>query len=69
MGVPAFLYFEGNKFQYEINPRHAEDVTKFFKNPTAPVKKEADPDWSLQESAQDIYFLQDQGFDSFMKES
>ena len=68
MGVPCFLYFDGAKFLFEVNPRTPEDFVKFFKNPTAPKKQHQDPDWSLQESAADIYFLQDTGFDSFMKD-
>ena len=68
MGVPCFIYFDGSKMLYEINPRHADDFVNFFRNPQEPKKKKEDPDWSLQESAGDIYFLQDQGFDSFMKD-
>ena len=54
--VPA-----GNKFQYEIDPRHRDDFVKFFKEPTAPRQKQQDPDWSMQDSANDIYFLEDEG--------
>lgn len=38
-GVPSFHWFAGNKFQYEIDPRHKDDFTKFFKNPQAPKKE------------------------------
>lgn len=67
-GVPCFMYFDGSQFLFDINPRHADDFVKFFKDPKQPKKKHQDPDWSLQESAEDIYFLQDTGFDSFMKD-
>ena len=52
-GVPSFVYFDGAELLFEINPRHAEDFVKFFENPIAPKQKKLDPDWSLQESAQD----------------
>ena len=67
-GVPSFHWFAGNKFQYEIDPRHKDDFTKFFKNPQAPKKKDADPDWSMQTGAEDIYFLEDVGFDTFARD-
>ena len=67
-GVPSFHWFAGNKFQYEIDPRHKDDFIKFFKNPQAPKKKDADPDWSMQTGAEDIYFLEDVGFDTFARD-
>jgi len=68
MGVPSFYYFEGSKLLFDINPRQPDDFVRFFKNPVAPKQKKVDPDWSLQESAADIYFLEDTGFDSFAKD-
>ena len=67
-GVPSFHWFNGKQFEYEIDPRHQDDFVKFFKDPIPPKVKQQDPDWSMQESAADIYFLQDVGFDTFSRD-
>ena len=64
----VIIWLKGDKFQYEIDPRHKDDFVKFFNEPTAPKEKKKDPDWSMQGTAEEIYFLEDNGFDAFARD-
>nr|XP_009858978.2 protein disulfide-isomerase A5-like [Ciona intestinalis] len=69
MGTPTIFWYENGIKQFEyIKSRAAEELIKFIKNPKKPQEKKSYPDWSMQESADDIYFLDARGFDSFVKD-
>ncbi|CAK8672304.1 unnamed protein product [Clavelina lepadiformis] len=69
MGVPTLLWFENGRKQFEYEQsRTSQDLLQFVKNPVKPEVKKSYPNWSMDEAAEDIYHLQDEGFEQFANE-